>query len=198
MIRKELEFMKSIKRKLCFAILAAVMLITLFSFPAQAATRNKTVKVYSCDFKKGLPSLPSVRKKICTVQFGRTRVKVKTGLIKFTPKKSGKYVFTFSGLTGAGYGNVLFLEQIPFSDMLQFIDDDRVKTAGGYSSVLWLCKKSEAAYYASAKEFKNKLERPLSKRSGTIRLQKGEPVYLYLDFSGKKYSKITLKISRQK
>ena len=156
----------------------------LTALPAQAAVKTKTVDVVTYDYtdSKELPSLSKLKNKITRVKKGKTKLLIRSGFLSFKAPSAGKYTFTFYGLdTRGGYGSVSFLKRVGSSKLLSYIKNRYVKTAGGRNSVLWLCTKAEAPYYEKDSSIK-KIARPLIKRSGTIKLAKGEKVYLYLDF----------------
>ena len=116
--------------------------------------------------------------KSVAVKEGDTNIKLGSrsfGYVRFKAKETRKYTFTVSGLTGRkkeAYVNGLFYIMTMYGDKNQLIGQQNVKTKGGYSRPLRIANRSDGKPYS--------VNSYLKKRSGKIKLKKGQVVYIYL------------------
>lgn len=144
----------------------------------EVTTQAKTKKVK----KQSFSTLTKViNKKATKVKRGSSKLIVKggNGYIKFIAPKTKTYSFTFSGVKSTnGTGGSAFVEvQTPYSYDSSYSFLTKVKTKGGESNTLWLAYKGRTFPY-----YTNDLSRPIAKRTGKVKLAKGQAVYFY--FSG--------------
>lgn len=148
----------------------ALMLVATFAATPAYAAAKKTVK------KQGFTtSLAKVKKKAAKVKRGTTSLTIKKGKgwLKFKAPKTKTYTFTFSDVKSAEFSSNAFVGVYKVAKYSSSsVASVKVKTKGGKSNTLWLSCNG----YAHANEM---LERPIAKRSGKIKLAKGEWVYLY-------------------
>lgn len=209
-MEKEALFTKQLRVAMAALIAAVVALTLTIPAPAFAASleagsiettqaaktaqstkstcaKAKTIKKhgFTCDTK-------TIKKAATKVKKGTNKLNLKggQGYLKFTASKTKKYSFKFSGLTSPNYRDTAFVEvQKQDNRDSRYSFMVKVKTKGGTSNTLWLCTKGYNNSYYS-----NTVSRPLTTRTGSIKLYKGEDVYFYFH-SGTNKTGATLKIS---
>ena len=168
------------RKHLCIFLLSVLTIASLsFSVRAEAAG-----KVKHHPFSPTLTA--SVKKKAFRVKTGKTTCKLTTkgystsGYVSFKVPKSKKYKITFSRLTYPknGYGNNGFAYICRPVDSYGSIHLDQLtfSTTGG---------KTQTAYFGSASfaDGKSTANSYLASRTCSLKLKKGETIYMYLYFS---------------
>ena len=167
--------MKKIIRRCFVLMLVAVMLTGAMSVSTFAAAK-KTVKKQTFDTKT-----KTIEKKATKVKRGTTNLTISKGegYIKFVAPKTKTYSITFSNVKTKNGGSAFVEIQTRDADSPSYSFMTKVKTKGGKSNALWLS--------VNGTKFTERdvLERPLAKRTGKIKLKKGQPVYMYF-YSGTK------------
>lgn len=180
------------------AVMLALVLCTQMATPitTEAASKKKKVTASTSD---NTEKMPSVKK-------GTTTVKVsnkKNSYYKFTAKKAGTYVLTVSNVKGVddsddtAYGYIAV--GVKKDGTLSFIGTDYA-TEGGTRNVFNLCSKTYYNQYMTDSSV-DLVEQYLTKRTVTIKLKKGQTIYICNDFnfmSGSGKIKYTLKIKMKK
>ena len=129
--------------------------------------------------------------KAVSVKEGDTNIRLGSrsfGYIRFKAKETRKYTFTVSGLSGRkadAYVNGLFYIMTKYGDKNQLIGQQSVKTKGGYSKPLRIANRNDGKPYS--------VNSYLKKRSGIIKLKKGQVVYIYL-YANRGYATMLLNI----
>ena len=175
---------KTLKRSLVM-ILATVLLIGTFAVTADAAAK-KTVKKLSYNAE-----MSTIKKKATAVKKGTTNLTYTKGqgFIKFTAPSKKTYSFTFSNLKAKGETSAYVVFQVKDKDYPKFLIDAVVSTKGGKTDALWL------ASTGSPESKKGKVvDRFLHKRTGKIKLKKGETVYIYFESAVNKKNTMKLVI----
>ena len=178
--------MKISKKILALVLAAAICAVTVFSgvntIDAQAATKKVTT---SGKFKSAVP------KKAPTVKKGTTVVTLKkaAGFVKFKAPSTKSYKFTFSKLSGPNGFTSSFTSFLGANEngKLTFVP---VKTYGGKNTALFLSSKKVSTQLTNAK----KKDYFLTSRTATVKLKKGQTVYIYTEATGGKKTTYTLKI----
>lgn len=148
-------------------------------------------------------------KKAKTVRVGTTTVTARKcakddmhhAYLKFKAPKSGKYVFTLSDFKTKGRKVSQDVEIGYFSlltkDTYGFYPET-VKTEGGKTERMNICTGAAAkdAYYKSLNKESKKVNRYLSKRTATIKLKKGETVWLFVSYTN--YRQFSYKLNIKK
>ncbi|MBQ6360126.1 MAG: hypothetical protein IJJ25_03140 [Lachnospiraceae bacterium] len=160
--------MKKFTKVLSLMLVAALVLGT-FAVPAQAATKKKTVK------KQSYTSDVSIlNKKAATVKKGTTKLTFKggDGYVKFTAPKGKKYKFTFSNMKSKK--GILTAVGIQLKDRTSpaYAWYTKAKTAGGKTDFLNIGLNGKTI------KSKKKVDWYLTKRTATIKLKKGDVLYL--------------------
>ena len=155
--------------------LAAILVL-----PSQAATR----KVKNQDFTS---TISTVKKKAVTAKKGTQTVKLlgSGGFLKFKAPKTKTYTFTGYGVKKpsgeySSYG-YFYLMTVSGSGSYKYLKINNVKTKGGKNTALYINSNKNST---SGK----KATRSLKSRSGSIKLKKGQTVYIYSWFTSKKTS----------
>ena len=171
--RKEMK--KSVRKLL---ILMLVMIMAFGTMTISASAKTKSIKPKSCGFAT---STSTANKKATTVRTGSYAIKVPSKqqfYLKFTAPKTKNYTFTSSAFKSkngnytCGHGYIM----TKYGNNGQSITMADVKTQGGKNSSLYYSIKSDTS---GAKKY-----RYLSSRYATIKLNKGETVYIYYSFAG--------------
>ena len=164
------------------------VLLGTMATPVLAAS-SKTVK------KQGFTTnTKTIEKKATKVKKGTTNLTLSKGqgYIKFTAPSTKTYKFTFSNCKSKKYtNNGFFSAQTPDKNSPSYSFHTKVKTKGGKDSTLWL---SFNGYKFTSSRYKT-IERPIAKRTGTIKLKKGQTIYFYLNSgtNGKATTKLVIK-----
>lgn len=165
--------MKKLLRR-SVALLMMLALILAATSTTFAAAKTKTVKK-----KTFSTSTSAINKKATKVKKGTTKLYIKKGqgYVKFKAPKTKTYKFTISKCTSkkrnvSGY----FYIMKPDSHSPKYSFITQVKTKGGKTGTLWL---SANGYKSTSSDT---LTKPLSSRTGSIKLKKGQTVYLYISF----------------
>ena len=139
------------------------------------ATTLKSVK-----YQNYTSSTSSINQKAASVKTGAFKLTFKKGkgYLKFKAPKTKKYRFTFSGVKGTSCAYVEVLLRNKTNPKYSFME--KVSTKGGKSETLWLSGNN--ATFSG----KNVLTRPLSARSGTIKLTKGTWIYFFFSAGNNK------------
>ena len=129
-------------------------------------------------------------KKALTVKKGTTTVKLSSkgcGYLKFKASKAKTYSFTLSNLkSGAGgYTCGYFYVMRKYGSSNQYIGQEPLKTYGGKSTSLYVATRN-GTYGEKAGQYR-------TSRTGKIKLNKGEVVYLYFSFYNKDSLKLKIK-----
>ncbi len=177
--------MKHYTRRVLAVFLMLVMLMGTMSVSTFAATQTKSVKKQTFSTRTN-----TIKKKAATVKKGTTKLVIKKGegYVKFKAPKTKYYKFTFSNFKSKKFSSNGFIYiQKPDKYSPEYSWQENVKTKGGKSTTLWM---SVNGYKHSGKL----LYRPLAKRTGKIKLKKGETVYIYFYFSSSKHTgKVSIK-----
>ena len=177
-IFKEEVLMKLAKRIISAVIaIAFVMTLAFADFTAIDAEAGKTKTVKSSVpvnfFKPTYKKAPKIKKGTTTLVSNRDD----GALFCFTATKTKTYTFTFSNLTEKGkdsktYGSVGYVS-VFLIDSRDSLSYAKVSTQGGKNDTLWLSNKYGEKYHT-----KDKLvNRCIAKRSGKIKLKKGQQIY---------------------
>ena len=164
------------RRLVATLLLIAVMICSSLSV---AAAAKKTVKN-----SKFLTSTSATNKKAAVVKKGTTNLTFTKGqgYVKFKAPKTKTYSFTFSNLTGGKYDSFTFVSvQKKYSSNKKYITLTKVKTAGGRTDFLNLSVNGKKDNINS-----KTIDKYLAKRTGKIKLKKGEEIYFHLSNSGSK------------
>lgn len=185
------SFIKRSLVALTFALAVAVMIPAAGSVEAQAAKKVTTQKNY---------------KKAKAVKTGTTVVTVKKrsrknyyqdNYVKFKAPKTGTYVFTVSSFKENGkksdFSGCGGLTISKLSNNYPMALD--VKTQGGKTRYLNVGTKQ--MYQFSVKNGEKKVDQYLTKRTATLKLKKGETVYLDMFFTTSKMYTYQLNIKRK-
>ena len=172
----------SLKRLVTLS-LALIIALSMFS-PITAEAKTKNVKVKSVNYTS---SLTTVKKKSVKVGAGTnnlTFTKVNgwgRGYMKFTAPKTKKYTFTVKSLKssdGSYTNGHITAYMIKGSSNRQYLSSVRFKSNNIYQHIA--SKKSDY---------------DMTSMKGTMKLNKGETVYIYCSFLGSsKKGKITTKL----
>lgn len=171
--------MKHYTRRILAVFLMLVMLMGTMSVSTFAATKTKSVNK-----RTFTTSTKAIKNKAATVKRGTTKLVIKKGrgYVKFKAPKTKNYKFTFSNFKDKKRNSVGYIYiQKPDKYSPKYSFQETVKTKGGKTTALWLS--------ANGYKFGGKvLYRPIAKRSGTIKLKKGETVYIYFNFGSSKHT----------
>ena len=170
--------------KILAVLMGVLVALALLPGAAQAIT---TKGVPECKFQT---KTATIQKKATTVKKGTTKIVVKKGqgYVKFKAPKTAKYAFTFSGLKSStkysSYGFVEFQTPDKRSPKYSFLTD--LSTAGGKSNALMLT-------INGAKSSGTGVNKYLPKRTGKIKLTKGQWAFFYFyNSSAKTTAKMTI------
>ena len=187
--------MKKSLKKRSILLLLVVALMALTSITASAAS-VKTVKKQKFTTKKSV-----AYKKAITIKTGTTKLRAQQGFVRFVAPKAGKYKFTFSGMLpykstsssrlNSGYWYIM----TTYGTKNQYIGQVQVPTKAGKSSALWVATK--ARYNEIDKGNKITTSTCLPTRSGTIKLEKKQPVYLYFNLGYDEWFAFNMTIKRK-
>ncbi len=188
--------MRKLMKKHSVLLLLTFTVIMLFSMSASAATIRK-VKA-----QKFTTSRSVANKKAITIKTGTTLLRAKQGYVKFVAPKAGKYKFTFSNMAPykttstniyeSGYWYLMTIN----GSKNQYVWQQKVPTKAGKSYALKVA--TPARYNRLDKGNTITTDTYLPTRSGTIRLKKGQLVYLYFSLSTKEWYKFSMKVKRLK
>lgn len=174
--------MRIITKKIPMLFLAFVFAFGLMAVTASAAKKIPVKKLKN----QGFTTTKSVaNKKAVSVKKGTYTIKMGTkssGYLKFKAPKTKSYKFTFSKLkTNTSYtcGHAYIMTDSKYGN--GYITYATMKTQGGSNSVLWLATKNSSTSV-------HKKDRFLASRYGTIKLTKGQVVYIYLNIVNPKTS----------
>jgi len=160
--------MKFLKRS--SAVIIAALLITFIFTPAAYAAVKKTAQRYV-----HTEYLSTIKKNAVAVSTGTTNLTVRMGegYLKFTAPRTKMYKFTFSKVTGKYTmdGYVQFYKQ-DRSDSRR-VETFDVSTSGGKTDTLFLAINGVKHQGGKLKD------RPLQKRTGKVKLKKGQVIYMY-------------------
>ena len=170
---------KSVLLMLVMSLLVGGMVTTTFAATKSLKKQGFTTSTSTAD------------KKAITVKKGTTTVKLSkkgTGYLKFKATATKTYSFKLSGLkSGNGrYSCGYFYVMRKYGTAGQYIGQEKLKTYGGKNSALYVATKNST--YSTKKLYQYR-----TSRTGKIKLNKGEMVYLYFSFSSK--DQLKLKIS---
>lgn len=165
--------MKNCLKRALIMTLATILLIGTFAVTADAAMK-RTVKKQNNTY-----STSKANKKASKVKKGTTNLVFTkgAGYLKFTAPSTKTYSFTFSNIKTKGVGpQVGFYKKVKNNPKkLQMYG---IKTKGGESSWLWLLPTREKE--SDGDTWKVRFMQPLHKRTGKLKLKKGEVVYIWL------------------
>lgn len=202
-VRKENK-MNSIKRKkstmlVCLGLVMALVLTTLVPTTSMEVQAAKNVTT-NYNYKKA----PAVKVGTTTVTakpYKSANYKKKNvtavGFVKFTVPKAGTYQFTVSKVaikgdsTSYANGAVTFYTGVGSSSSVYPKSYLKVKTQGGKTSTLWVCS-STSSYYTPSKVTAATF---LTSRTATVKLKKGQVVYI--DFNNGKTNTYSLTIKKK-
>lgn len=160
--------MKKILGRLTLVMVITMMLVGMTPVMASA----KTVKLKASGFTTSTAVAESVAKPV-----GRGKMTVKvpkkgSGYLKFTAPANKVYSFTFSNIKNSGYncGHINLMTR--YGKNLTSITTNKIGTKGGQSYSLYVATKN-SKYGQTAYRY-------LKKRTGSIFLQKGQTVYIYI------------------
>lgn len=171
----------AIKKVLSFLLVLAVVVSVASPVKVEAATRKATAA--------------SKATKATTVKTGTTIVTVKSskdGYTKFKAPKAGTYVITISDVKGKSSNNIIN-GGISLNEMSEYglIGYPKLKTEGGKTDYFKVASKKSAKYSTSGK----KVDRYLSKRTITVKLKKGQVVYMWNYFANFDTKNTTYKLN---
>lgn len=174
--------------KRCKAMIAFLIMVffalSFYARPSYAKIRQ----IPECKFTTltRTAKLKSIR-----VKEGDTNIRLGArsfGYVRFKAGENRKYTFTVSDLSGRiqrKYVNGLFYIMTVYGDKNQLIGQQSVRTRGGYSKPLRIANRNDPKPYS--------VNSYLKKRSGRIKLKKGQVVYLYL-YANRGYATMLLNI----
>ncbi len=122
--------------------------------------------------------------------------------LKFKAPKAGSYVFTLSDFKTKGIKASKDVEIGGFSlltkDAYGYIPET-VKTEGGKTERMNICTGAATKddYFKSLNKKRKKLERYLPKRTATMKLKKGETVWIYVTYTNYRQFSYKLKIKKK-
>lgn len=191
---KKNNFIKRTLIAVSFALVLAVMVPVTGSVEVQAAKKV---------------TAGATEKKAKAVRVGTTAVTVKKcskddmhhAYLKFKAPKAGSYVFTLSDFKTKGIKASKDVEIGYFSlltkDTYGYIPET-VKTEGGKTERMNICTGATTKddYFKSLNKETKKLNRYLPKRTATIKLKKGETVWLYVSYTN--YRQFSYKLNIKK
>ncbi len=174
--------MWSLKRLVTLS-LALIIALSMFS-PLTAEAKTKSVKVKSLDYTSSVTTVKKKAQKVSVGTNNLTYSKVNgwgRGYIKFTAPKTKKFNFTVNSLKssdGSYTNGHITAYMIKGSSNRQYLSSVKFKSNNFYQHI------------ASRKS-----DYDMTSMKGTMKLNKGETVYIYCSFlaSGKK-GKITTKL----
>lgn len=188
-----------ISKLVCLGLAIALALTTLTpaaGIEAQAAKKVTT----NYNYKKA----PAVKTGTTTVTarlYKSANYKKKNlaavGFVKFTVPKTATYKFTFSKVAIKGnsssYANgaITFYTGTGGASSIYPTKYLKVKTEGGSTGTLWLC----SSYLGGAAPKKPKTGSFLTKRTATVKLKKGQVVYI--SFNNNKTNTYSLNIKKK-
>ena len=146
----------------------------MFNNTVEAATKKVSTN-YNADKLRNVKNI----NKIPSVKKGKTKVTLKKqgSYVKFTANKTKKYTFTFSNVKkGSGY----VCGHVSINDLkgtyVKYFSSKKIKTYGGKTYALRLANRDD--------NYGTKVYRYKKSRSTTIKLKKGQTVYIYGSFAG--------------
>ena len=161
----------NIVTKIIAAFLAATIMFTAIE-PVDVEAKTKTITLKSHDRVSYASEAKSISKKIN--KKGTYNIKIKNdydqfhGYVRFVAPKKGTYKFEISKVKDAKKKNLFgFVEGSTPNEYESLIDVD-FSTKGGKNAFLNVSNKDYGEY--------------LKKRTGTIKLKKGQVLYLYFSF----------------
>jgi len=174
--------------KILAVVMGVLVALALLPGAAQAITTKGVTK---CGFTT---ETSVIKKKATTVKKGATKIVVKKGqgYVKFKAPKTAKYAFTFSDLKSStkysSYGFVEFQTPDKRSPKYSFLTD--LSTAGGKTDALKLT-------INGAKSSGTGVYKYLAKRTGKIKLTKGQWAFFYFyNSSNKTTAKLTINVAK--
>ena len=168
--------MKTTKKVLTGVLMLAVMCVMLFSTSAFAKTT-------SVKKQKFTTKVSTVEKKVAKVKKGTVTLKMKGGMgfVKFKAPKTAKYSFTLSNLKAGDYNNGFITGYKITSWGSLSTSGVKFSTKGGKTDTLWIG--TQASWDLRSDKTVN-TGSIIPKRTGKIKLNKGETLYMYLYFGG--------------
>lgn len=174
--------------KKCKLILPFLLMLLIALFFNVRPSYAKIRQLPECKFTT---LTRTARLKSVGVKEGDTNIRLGSrsfGYVRFKAKETRKYTFTVSELSGRikrKYVNGLFYIMTKYGDRDQLIGQQSVRTRGGYSKPLRIANRNDPKPYS--------VQSYLKKRSGRIKLKKGQVVYLYL-YANRGYATLLLNI----
>lgn len=165
------RLLKQTMRRMMAAVLVVLML-TQISIPLTSLAATKTV---TASTSKSTKKIPSVTK-------GTTKVTVKDGkasYFKFKATRAGTYTFTISGLSGSSEKNDRINGCMAVGSSPASLFEKEYRTEGGKTTVYNLCSKAFYSSYYKYASLGEKVNRYLTSRTITIKMEKGQTLYFY-------------------
>lgn len=167
------------KRRLTLLILITVF---IFSSLSVAAAAKKTVKIQGFT-----TNVRTLNKNAVTVKAGTTALTFAKGhgYIKFTAPKSKTYKFVFLNVKSKDSSRCAYASaQKAQVYNRNYASKCNLRLASGVSNTMWLS--------ANGYKFSNYsgIEKPVAKRTGSVKLEKGETIYFFFN-NGKKKTTVT-------
>ncbi|MBR2189705.1 MAG: hypothetical protein IJ860_09935 [Eubacterium sp.] len=180
--------MKKILKRSVILTLVLALLVGTMTTSAFAAS---TIKVNNAGWTS---SYAEANKKATVVKKGTSSVKMKSkgqGFLKFTANKTKTWSFTVSSLKHGksySYASGYFYVMTRYGQNNQYIGQEQLVTKGGKNSAMWVRDKN--AYYSKSGKV---LTRNLLTRTGKIKLQKGQKVFIYFNLTPGTSFKLNIK-----
>lgn len=177
--------MKAIKKSTKLVCLGLVVALALSVFTPSAAIEAQAAKKVTANYNyKKAPAIKTGTTTVTAKKYNgsNNKSKTKTAIpwVKFTAPKAGTYQFTISDLTVKGKSNTTVVSAVGMWTGVNTWSGStypqsylKVKTKGGKTSTLWLCSKN--AYLSSGKV---STATSLPSRTATVKLKKGQVVYI--------------------
>ena len=186
--------MKLVKTKKIISFILAVVILgtAVFGTYTDAEAAGKKVTTSADDYKRWKKA-PAVKKGTTTVT-----MKVDNGTVKFVAPKTKTYKITVSNFVCPkdkncelnGYFKIRKLIDL---DDYSFLDTMKVVTEGGKNTTLWVANAAFLKDYDEGSSVPKKMH-IMTSRTATVKLKKGQVIYISGSFSKTKNVSYKLKI----
>ena len=180
-----------LKRTIVMLLTAVMIMGATLNVSAASGAVIKSVKNSS-----ETTSLTTASKNATTVTKGTTRLRIAggRGFVKFTAPKTGTYSFMVSNVQGqkkmnacASVGTYIAVppQKLWTGKVLAgYLKEVTVSTAGGRASYLRLISNKKMTRSSGQNRYLSGTRKYLPSRTGTIKLNKGQTIYLYFSNLG--------------
>ena len=182
--------MKNVAKKVLSLILVMAMIVVSFQGVSYAAKKASTKAQGYDSHPEELKGIPTVKKGTTVVTVKPTKNKYGQGYVKFKVPKTAKYTFTVSNVistssSGSANGYFYIMQKNDYG----YYSFYGAKTQGGETDTLRVANSKFLKNWTHSDDKKSDY---LKSRYGTVKLKKGQVVYIYTSFAGV-YSEGTLK-----